>query len=169
MKHRQQANQGNFSFPSFSSRPEPRIHKVSLEPHCEATIKDPDPKKIPRASFGLLNLCAKFQDHILTGSTSNRGTIRSPRFHVWACLHQTLSLRFAFVPDYQFAVDDNANKRPTQTYNKIEITNKCKKVNDKKCFSKKLSKFIFHALYLKICLVCFQSQDLKKTFFLLDK
>jgi hypothetical protein len=42
-------NQGsslqNFSFPSFSSRSEPRLHKVSLEPHCEATRKDPDPKK----------------------------------------------------------------------------------------------------------------------------
>jgi hypothetical protein len=48
----------NFSFPSFSSRSEPRDHKVSLKPHSEATRKDPDPKKIPRASFDFLNLCA---------------------------------------------------------------------------------------------------------------
>jgi hypothetical protein len=64
----------NFSFPSLPSLSEPRDHKVSLKPHTEATRKDPDPKKIPRASFGLLNLCAEFQDHISTGSTSNRGT-----------------------------------------------------------------------------------------------
>jgi hypothetical protein len=36
----------NFSFPSLSSRSEPRSHKISLEPHTEATRKDPDPKKI---------------------------------------------------------------------------------------------------------------------------
>jgi hypothetical protein len=60
----------NFSFVSLSSRFEPRSHKISLEPHTEATRKDPDPEKIPRASFDLLNLCAKFQSHIWTGSTS---------------------------------------------------------------------------------------------------
>jgi hypothetical protein len=43
-----------------------------LKPHSEATRKDPDPKKIPKASFNVLDLCAKFQDHILTGSTLNR-------------------------------------------------------------------------------------------------
>jgi hypothetical protein len=83
-------NQGislqNFSFPSLSSRSEPTLHKVSLEPHCEATRKDPDPKKIPRASFGLLNLCAEFQDHISTGRTLTRRCTRPPRFQVWACL-----------------------------------------------------------------------------------
>ncbi len=35
----------NFSFLGLSSRLEPRSHKISLEPHTEATIKDPDPKK----------------------------------------------------------------------------------------------------------------------------
>jgi hypothetical protein len=43
-----------------------------LEPHYEATRNDPDPEKIPRVSFDLLNLCAKFQSHIWTGSTSIR-------------------------------------------------------------------------------------------------
>ncbi len=73
-------NQGsclqNFSFPSLPSRSEPRDRKVYLKTHTEATRKNPDPKKIPRASFDVLNLCAKFQDHILTGSTLNRGTTR---------------------------------------------------------------------------------------------
>jgi hypothetical protein len=83
-------NQGsslqNFSFPSLSSHSEPTLHKVSLKPHYKATRKDPDPKKIPRASFGLLNLCAKFLDNISTGSTLTRRVTRPPRFHVWACL-----------------------------------------------------------------------------------
>jgi hypothetical protein len=57
-----------------------------LEPYCEATRKDPDPKKIQRASFDLTNLCANFQDHILTGSTLNRGTTRPPRDQICACL-----------------------------------------------------------------------------------
>ncbi len=82
-------NQGscllNFSFVSLSSRSEPRDHKVSLEPHTEATRKDPDPKKITRASFDFLNLCAKFQNHILTGSILNRGTTRPPGT-TFACL-----------------------------------------------------------------------------------
>ncbi len=56
----------NFSFPSISSRSEPRDHKVYLKPHSEATRKDPDPKKIPRASFDILNQGAKFQGHIST-------------------------------------------------------------------------------------------------------
>jgi hypothetical protein len=65
----------NFSFPSLSSRSEPiRDHKVSLKPNSDATRNDPNLKKIPRASFGHYNLCAKFQDHILTGNTLNRGT-----------------------------------------------------------------------------------------------
>jgi hypothetical protein len=62
----------NFSFVGLSSRSEPRSQKISLEPHTEATRKDSDPKKIPRASFDLFNLCAKFQSHIRTGSTSIR-------------------------------------------------------------------------------------------------
>ncbi len=82
-------NQGsplqNFSFLSLPSRSEPRKHKVSLKPHTEATRKDPDPKKIPRTSFGVLNLCAKFQDHILTGSILNREATR-PRYQIRACL-----------------------------------------------------------------------------------
>jgi hypothetical protein len=86
-------NQGsclqNFSFPSLPSRSEPRDHEVSLKLHSEATRKDPDPKKIPRALFDVLNLCAKFQDHILTGSTSNRGTTRPPRDQICACLLYT--------------------------------------------------------------------------------
>jgi hypothetical protein len=85
-------NQGsclqNFSFPSLPSRSEPRDHKVSLKPHSEATRKDPHPKKIPRASFDVLDLCAKFQNHILTGSTLNRGTTRPPRDQI--CLSQTI-------------------------------------------------------------------------------
>jgi hypothetical protein len=88
----QESSLQNFSFPSLSSRSEPTLHKVSLEPLCEATRKDPDPKKIPRASFGLLNLCAKFQDHISTGSTLIRRVSRPLRFHVWACLIQTKDL-----------------------------------------------------------------------------
>jgi hypothetical protein len=76
----------NFSFLSLPSRSEPRDHKVSLKPHTEATRKDPDPKKIPRVSFNVLNLCAKFQDHILTGSTSNRRCTRPPRDQICACL-----------------------------------------------------------------------------------
>ncbi len=80
----------NFSFSSLSSRSEPTLHKVSLEPPCEATRKDPDPKKIPRTSFGLLNVCAEFQDHISTGSTLTRRCTRPPRFHVWACLSLTI-------------------------------------------------------------------------------
>ncbi len=44
------------------------------------------PKKNPRASFDVLNLCAKFQDHILTGSTLNRGTTKPPRDQICACL-----------------------------------------------------------------------------------
>ncbi len=83
-------NQGscleNFSFSSLISRSEPRDHKVSLKPHSGATRKDPDPKRIPRASFDVLDLCAKFQDHTLTGSTSNRGTTRPPRDQICACL-----------------------------------------------------------------------------------
>ncbi len=71
-------NQGsclqNFSFPSLPSRSEPRDHKASLKPHSEATRKDLTQKKIPRASIDVLALCAKFQDHILTGSTSNHKT-----------------------------------------------------------------------------------------------
>jgi hypothetical protein len=62
----------NFSFVSLSNRSEPRDHKISLEPYFEATRKDPDPKKISRASIDILNLCVKFQDHIWTGSTSIR-------------------------------------------------------------------------------------------------
>jgi hypothetical protein len=77
----------SFSFPSLPSRSEPRDHEVSLEPHSEATRKDPDQKKIPRVSFDVLNLCAKFQNHILTRSTLNRGTTKPPRDHVCACLH----------------------------------------------------------------------------------
>jgi hypothetical protein len=62
----------NFSFVGLSSRSEPRSHKISLEPHTESTRKDPDPEKIPRATFDVLNCCAKFQCHIWTGSTSIR-------------------------------------------------------------------------------------------------
>jgi hypothetical protein len=45
-------------------------HKISLELYFRATRKDPDQKKFPRASFELINLCAKFHSHILTGSVS---------------------------------------------------------------------------------------------------
>jgi hypothetical protein len=83
-------NQGsclqNFSFVGLSSRSEPRDHMVSLKPHSEATRKDPNPKKNSRASFDVLDLCVKFQDHILTGSTSNRRTTRPPRDQICACL-----------------------------------------------------------------------------------
>jgi hypothetical protein len=82
-------NQGsslqNFSFQSLSSSSEPTLHKHSLEPHCEATRKDPDPKKFrgPHlASIGLLNLYVKFQDHISTGSTLIRRVTRPPRFEI---------------------------------------------------------------------------------------
>jgi hypothetical protein len=44
----------NFSFPSPSSSPEPRDHKVSLKPHSEATRKDPDLEKNPMVSFDIL-------------------------------------------------------------------------------------------------------------------
>jgi hypothetical protein len=86
----------NFSFPSLPSRSEPRDHKVCLKPHSEATRKDPDPKKIARASFNVLNLCAKFQDHILTGSTSNRGTTTPPRDQICACLIQMNHFRVSW-------------------------------------------------------------------------
>jgi hypothetical protein len=77
----------NFSFVGLFSCSEPRGHKVSLKPHTEATRKDPDQKKIPRASFDLLNLCAKFQGHILTRSTLNREATRPQKAtfaHVWS-------------------------------------------------------------------------------------
>ncbi len=90
-------NQGSslqsLSFPSFSSRSEPRDHKVSLEPYCEAIRKDPDPKKIPRASFGFPNLCANFLDHILTGSTLNRGTTRPLSDQICTCLSSRYCLK----------------------------------------------------------------------------
>ncbi len=84
----------NFSFVSLSSRSESRGHKLSLEPHTEATSKDPGPKEIPRASFDVLNLCAKFQDHISTGSTLNREAIRPHKGQICACLIQT---RYAII------------------------------------------------------------------------
>jgi hypothetical protein len=72
-------NQGsslrNFRFVGFSSR---SCKVFPLEPHFEATRKDPDPKKIPRAYFDLFNLRAKFQSHISTGSTSNPGVKKPP-------------------------------------------------------------------------------------------
>ncbi len=77
-------NQGsslqNFRFVGLSSRSEPRGHKPSFELHTEATRKD------PRASFGILNLCAKFQDHILTGSILSREAKWPPKGHICACL-----------------------------------------------------------------------------------
>ncbi len=82
----QQSSLQNFSFPSLPSRSEPRDHKVSLKPHSEATRKDPDQKKIPRASFDVLDLCAKFQSHISTESTLNRGTTTPLRDQICACL-----------------------------------------------------------------------------------
>jgi hypothetical protein len=62
----------NFSHVFLISRSEPAGHNVSLEPHSEATRKDSDPQNFPRASFGVLKTCAKFQDYISTGSTLNR-------------------------------------------------------------------------------------------------
>jgi hypothetical protein len=41
----------NFSFVGLFSRSEPRSHKIFLEPHTEATRKDPGPNKNPRASL----------------------------------------------------------------------------------------------------------------------
>ncbi len=63
-----------------------RCKVFPLEPHFEATRKDPDPEKIPRAYFDLLNLCAKFQSHISTGSTSNLGVKNSPKCMIWTSL-----------------------------------------------------------------------------------
>jgi hypothetical protein len=61
----------------LSSFSQSRCKIFPLESHFEATRKDPDPKKIPRAYFDLLNLCAKFQSHS-TGSTSNPGVKTTP-------------------------------------------------------------------------------------------
>ncbi len=44
------------------------------------------PKKNSSASFDLLNLCAKFLDHILTRSTLNREATRPPKGHICTCL-----------------------------------------------------------------------------------
>jgi hypothetical protein len=57
-----------------------------LEPHFEATRNDPDPKKIPRAYFDLLNLCAKFQSHISTENTSNPSVKNTPKCMIWTSL-----------------------------------------------------------------------------------
>ncbi len=72
----QQSSLQNFRFKTLSTCSEQTCHKISLGPHFGVTRKDPDPKKIPRASFDLINLCAKFHSHILTESASNRRVTR---------------------------------------------------------------------------------------------
>ncbi len=58
-------NQGsslqNISFPSLSSRSKLRLHNVSLEPHCEATRKDPDLKKIREPHLASLTCVPNFK------------------------------------------------------------------------------------------------------------
>ncbi len=76
----------NFRFVGLPSRSESRCKVFPLEPHFEATRNDPDPKKIPRAYFDLLNLCAKFQSHISTESTSNPSVKNTPKCMIWTSL-----------------------------------------------------------------------------------
>jgi hypothetical protein len=78
----------NFIFIGLLSRSQPRYKVFSLEPRFEAIRKDPDPQKIPRAYFDLLNLCAKYQSHTSTGSTSNRGVKNPPKCMIWTSLIQ---------------------------------------------------------------------------------
>ncbi len=72
----QQSSLQNFRFPTLSTCSEQTCHKIYLGTHFGVTRKDPDPEKIPRASFDLINLCAKFHSHILTESASNRRVTR---------------------------------------------------------------------------------------------
>jgi hypothetical protein len=57
-----------------------------LEPHFEATRKFSGPKKIPRAYFDLLHLCAKFYPKRLTLSASNPQAKNLPKGIIWTWL-----------------------------------------------------------------------------------
>jgi hypothetical protein len=66
----------NFRFLCLSIGSQSAGKVFPLEPHFEATRKDIDPKKIPRAYFSFLNLCTKFYPERLTLSALNPQAIR---------------------------------------------------------------------------------------------
>ncbi len=69
----------SFSFVSLFSCSQSTGKVFPLEPHFEATRKFPGPKKIPRAYFDLLHLCAKFYPKRLTLSASNPQAKNPPK------------------------------------------------------------------------------------------
>jgi hypothetical protein len=68
----------NFSIPSLSSRSEPRLHKVSLEPHSETTRKDLDPNKISGPHLTSLTSVPNFR--IISPAWVERTNASSQRF-----------------------------------------------------------------------------------------
>jgi hypothetical protein len=95
----------NFKFKLRTSRSEPRS-KIYLKLHNEATRKDSDPKKAPRASFDLLNLCPEFHDHFSTGSTS----IREAKFWVRSIGVSFYSWNYIFLTKKKFWVGTDPSK-----------------------------------------------------------